>query len=108
MLFNVSGEKSKRDGIVEMEDVEALFTDRSKKVGQEHLIFIVWPIRVESSWMNVVIVICDDSMQSNSIVSVPINQGSGPGEEMNFMATTSQFKRELCCNTSAPAKTGMT
>jgi hypothetical protein len=105
--FYILGKKSKRDSIVEMEDVEALLRDRSKKISEEHLIFMVWPIRVENSRVNLVIVICDDSMQSNFIVRVPINQRSGPGEEMNFMSTASQFKGELECNASTPTQTGM-
>jgi hypothetical protein len=68
---------------------------------------MVWPIRVESSWMNPVITIPDDWMQSDSIVSFLINQRNGPGEEMNLMTAASQFKGELKCYASAPAQTGM-
>jgi hypothetical protein len=107
MSFYLLGEKSKRDSIVEMEYVEALLADRPKKVGQEPLIFMVRPIRIENSRMNLVIVIYDDSMQCHSIVIVPIDQGSAPGKEMNIMATASQFKRELECNAGTPTQTGM-
>jgi hypothetical protein len=107
MPFYILGEKSKRDSIVEMENVETLLTDPSKKVGQERLIFMVWPIRTESRWMNPVVMIRDDSMQRHSVVAVPINQRGGPGEEMNVMTTANQFKRELKCNASAPTQTRM-
>jgi hypothetical protein len=88
-------EKSERDGIVEVENVEPLCGNYVQNLGHERFTFPFGPICVQPSRMDVALTIHHSPVQPHSAGLVPPPKGRGTCEQVHCVPAPSQFSRKF-------------